>query len=113
MISSFLLAVGVEKKNVFLIVSWLVVQALTIVPRIPIVAIVLLCFAAVSFPVYVWWAVFSVVEIMRAAKAENRDRLPSSIIVPTAPLTTFAPTQFDYPPAYNEVVPDGGPKSDF
>ncbi|KAJ6639799.1 hypothetical protein Bhyg_12546 [Pseudolycoriella hygida] len=58
-----------------------------------------------AFPVYVWWAVFSVVEILRAAKAENRDRLPTSIIAPT----TFAPTypganicrvtQFDYPPA--------------
>ncbi|XP_037040007.1 uncharacterized protein LOC119077004 [Bradysia coprophila] len=112
MITSIFLTIGVEKKNVFMIMPWLVVQAITFMPLIPIIVGVLLCFAIVSFPVYIWWAALSILMTLRSEVRQDTGRSPSSVAA-TAPSAiavysnTFEDVQL---PAYKDVVPDGATK---
>ncbi len=105
-----------------MIMPWIVVQALTFVPFIPIILCVLLCAAIVckswanlsiliiksdylvliviAFPVYIWWAVHSFIVSLRIENvqaAETHATAPSSSGLYS---NTFIDVQL---PAYNDV----------
>ncbi|KAG4066662.1 hypothetical protein HA402_007298 [Bradysia odoriphaga] len=110
-IASIFLTIGVEKKNVFMIMPWLVAQAITFVPLIPIIIGVLLCFAIVSFPVYIWWAAFSILVTLRSEEGQDTGPAPSSVTA-TAPSSALYSNTFEdvQLPAYKDVVPNGANK---